>query len=95
MAATTTVTMIPSTSFGSTVGNYDGSATSFQSDNTKGDGYYGFSDGVHTTQLRVTGFPGTVTFQGSLVISTILPETLFGSVQALLILLLGPLIQFF
>ena len=66
MAATTTVTIIPTTSFGTSMGNYDGSATSFQSDNTKGDGYYGFSDGVHTTQVRVTGFPGTITFQGSL-----------------------------
>ena len=58
--------MIPSTSFGSAMGNYDGTSTSFESDNTKGDGYYGFSDGVHTAQVRVTGFPGTVKFQGSL-----------------------------
>ena len=66
MTATTTITMIPSTSFGSATGNYDGTSTSFESDNTKGDGYYGFSDGVHTAQVRVTGFPGTVKFQGSL-----------------------------
>ena len=66
MTATTTITMIPSTSFGSATGNYDGTSTSFESDNTKGDGYYGFSDGVHTAQVRVTGFPGTIKFQGSL-----------------------------
>ena len=66
MTATTTITMIPSTSFGSAMGNYDGTSTSFESDNSKGDGYYGFSDGVHTAQVRVTGFPGTVKFQGSL-----------------------------
>ena len=66
MTATTTITMIPSTSFGSAVGNYNGTSTSFESDNSKGDGYYGFSDGVHTAQVRVTGFPGTIKFQGSL-----------------------------
>ena len=66
MTATTTITMIPSTSFGSATGNYDGTSTSFESDNSKGDGYYGFSDGVHTAQVRVTGFPGTIKFQGSL-----------------------------
>jgi hypothetical protein len=66
MAATTTVTLLPTTTYNTAVGNYDGSSTSFSSDKVKGDGYYGFADGVHTVQLRVTGFPGTVKIQGSL-----------------------------
>ena len=66
MPATTSVTLIPTTTFGSSTGNYDGSSASFNSDKVKGDGYYGFSDGVHTVQTRVTSLVGTVKIQGSL-----------------------------
>ena len=67
MPATTSVTLIPTTSFGTAAGNYDGSATAFNSDKVKGDGYYGFSDGVHTVQTRVTSLVGTIKIQGTLV----------------------------
>lgn len=66
MPATTSVTLIPTTTFGSSAGNYDGSSASFNGDKVKGDGYYGFSDGVHTVQTRVTSLVGTVKIQGSL-----------------------------
>ena len=32
----------------------------------KGDGYYGRSDGLHTVQVDLNGFIGTVTMQGTL-----------------------------
>lgn len=67
MPATTSIQLIPTTVFGTAVGNYDGTATSFNSDDFKGDGYYGFSDGVHTIQTRVTSLIGTVKIQGTLV----------------------------
>ena len=67
MPATTSVTLLPTTTFGSSSGNYDGSAAAFNSDKIKGDGYYGFSDGVHTVQTRVTSLIGTITIQGTLV----------------------------
>ena len=67
MPATTSTTLLVTTSFGTSAGNYDGSSTSFNSDKVKGDGYYGFSDGVHTVQTRVSSFVGTLKVQGTLV----------------------------
>ena len=66
MAAITTTTLLATTSFGTSTGNYDGSATSFNSDKVKGDGYYGFADGVHTVQTRVTSLIATVKIQATL-----------------------------
>ena len=66
MPATTSVTLLATTAFGSETGNYDGSSPSFNSDKVKGDGYYGFSDGVHTVQTRITNLIGTVKLQGTL-----------------------------
>lgn len=64
--ATTTATVLPTTTFGTAVGNYDGSSAAFSSDKFKGDGYYGFADGVHTVQSRFTGFIGTLKIQATL-----------------------------
>ena len=66
MPATTSTTLLVTTAHGASAGNYDGSATAFNSDKVKGDGYYGFSDGVHTVQTRVTGLIGTIKIQGTL-----------------------------
>ena len=67
MATTSTVTLLPTTTFGTAIGNYDGSSASFSTDDVKGDGYYGFSDGLHTVSWRVIGMIGTIKIQGSLV----------------------------
>ncbi len=67
MPATTSVTLLPTTTFGTSAGNYDGSVLAFNGDKVKGDGYYGFSDGVHTVQTRITALVGTVKIQGTLV----------------------------
>jgi hypothetical protein len=66
MSATTTVTLLPTTTFGTATGNYNGSASSFNSDKVKGDGYYGFADGVHTVQTRITNLVATIKIQGTL-----------------------------
>ncbi len=67
MPATTSITLLPTTTFGTSAGNYDGSSAAFDSDKVKGDGYYGFSDGVHTVQTRITSLVATVKIQGTLV----------------------------
>ena len=61
-----TVTLIPSTTFGSAVGNYDGSSLSFASDKHKGDGYYGYADGVHTVAVFPTNLEATIQMQATL-----------------------------
>lgn len=60
-------TLISTTSHGTPTGNYNGSSTSFTSDNTKGDGYFGYTDGLHTIGVTTNGFVGTITIQGTLV----------------------------
>ena len=66
MPATAT-TLIPSTTNGTATGNYDGSSTWFYSDAAKGDGFYGYSDGLHTVSWDVASFIGDIKIQGSLV----------------------------
>lgn len=65
--ARNTTTLIPSTAFGSVVGNYNGSSPNFSSNPAAGDGYYGYADGLHTVAYFVTGFVGTIKMQGTLV----------------------------
>ena len=54
-------------SFGQNYPPYDGVSSSFSSDKLKGNGYYGYTDGLHTVSYVTTGFVGTLKFQGSLV----------------------------
>jgi hypothetical protein len=41
------------------------------SEKFKGDGYYGRSDGLHTVQLKFTGFIGTFKMQGALALDPV------------------------
>jgi len=66
-----TVTLIPSTTFGSAVGNYDGSSLSFSSDKHKGDGYYGYADGSHTVAIFPTNLEATIQIQATLATSPV------------------------
>jgi hypothetical protein len=63
MASTT---LISTTSFGSPTGNYDGSSSTFVSKQVKGDGYLGFTDGLHTVAWKITEFSGEITVQATL-----------------------------
>lgn len=64
--ALTSITLVASTSFGTASGNYDGSSTTFYSDKQKGDGYYGYTDGLHTVAYYFTNFVGNVVVQATL-----------------------------
>lgn len=66
MTTQTTVTLVPTTANGTAIGNYDGTSDNFVSDKVKGDGYYGFTDGLHTVQIRTTDFVGVIKLQASL-----------------------------
>ena len=44
----------------------DSTLESYTGEKYKGDGYYGRSDGLHTVQVDLNGFIGTVTMQGTL-----------------------------
>lgn len=46
----------------------DSTVTSVTSENFKGDGYYGRSDGLHTIQYNVSGFIGQIVMQATLAI---------------------------
>ena len=48
---------------------YDGSSTTFSSGPFKGNGYYGYTDGLHTVTYAVTNFIGVLKFQATLVTS--------------------------
>ena len=65
----TATRLIPSTTYGTSSGNYDidVSTSTFQSDAAKGDGYYGYADGLHTVSWDVNSFIGKITIQASLV----------------------------
>tara|TARA_R110000823_G_scaffold207786_6_gene338317 strand:- start:1553 stop:1924 length:372 start_codon:yes stop_codon:yes gene_type:complete len=63
----TAITLIPTTSFGAANGNYDGAASLWYSPKAKADGYYGFTDGLHTVAYYPSAFIGTLTIQASLV----------------------------
>lgn len=64
----TSVTLLPSVTQGTPNDNvnYDGSSAAFQTDKTKGDGYYGYTDGLHTVAYFPNNFVGTIKMQGSL-----------------------------
>lgn len=58
--------VLSATSFGNSYPPYDGSNPVFSSDKLKGNGYYGYTDGLHTVSYKTTGFQGILKFQGSL-----------------------------
>ena len=58
--------VISNTAHGAANGNYNGNASAWYSDALKGDGYYGYTDGLHTVSYKLTNFQGTLGFQASL-----------------------------
>ena len=54
----TSATLISTTTNGTPTGNYDGSSIAFYSDEVKGDGYYGYTDGLHTVAYFLNAFVG-------------------------------------
>ena len=64
--ATTTVTLLPSTTHGVPSGNYDGSSEDFVGVPQKAANYYRGRGGVQTIQWRFLGVQGDVTIQATL-----------------------------
>jgi hypothetical protein len=58
--------VISNTAHGASNGPYNGTNLNWFSDKYKGDGYYGYTDGLHTVSYKLTGFIGTIGFQASL-----------------------------
>jgi hypothetical protein len=52
--------------FGQVYPPYDGSSTTFSSLPYKGNGYYGYTDGLHTITYSLSGFIGIINFQATL-----------------------------
>ena len=63
---TTTVTLIPSTTYGTPSGNYDGSSQDFIGDPQKAANYYRGRGGVQTIKWRFEGVQAEVTIQATL-----------------------------
>lgn len=66
MSDTHSITLLSITSFGNPSGNYDGVTTTFYSDKQKGDGFAGYTDGLHTVGYFPSNFVGDIVMQGSL-----------------------------
>jgi hypothetical protein len=61
-----TFTINSSTSASLVYPNTGTTALEYSSNPVKGDGYFGGSDGLHTAQVRLTNFRGSVAVQGTL-----------------------------
>lgn len=63
---TTTLQLLPTTSYGTPSGNYDGSSLDFASIWQKAAAYYLSNSSLQTVAFFVTGFEGHITIQASL-----------------------------
>ena len=66
MASLPTV-VLSATSFGQVQLPYDGSSAAWSSNKFKGNGYYGYTDGLHTVSYLLSAFVGIIRFQATLV----------------------------
>jgi len=58
--------IISNTAHGAANGDYNGTDANWATSKYKGDGYYGYTDGLHTMSYQLTGFVGVLTAQASL-----------------------------
>ena len=59
--------VLSSIAFGNAYPPYDGVSTTFSSAQLKGNGYYGYTDGLHTVSYKLIAFVGIIKFQATLV----------------------------
>lgn len=64
----TSITLLPTITNGTPNSNYnyDGSSASWATPRSRADGFYGFTDGVHTVAYFVNSFAGSLVVQASL-----------------------------
>lgn len=63
---TTTLQLLPTTSYGTPSGNYDGSSQDFDGDRQQAANYYGGFGGLQTVAFFLNGFQGKIRIQASL-----------------------------
>lgn len=63
---TTTLQLLPTTSYGTPSGNYDGSSADFNGDRQQAANYYGGFGDLQTIAFFVENFNGRITIQASL-----------------------------
>ena len=63
---TTTVQLLPTTSYGTPSGNYDGSSQDFYSNAVPAANYYGGQGSLQTIFYRLAGFSGIITIEATL-----------------------------
>ena len=61
--------VISNTAHGASNGPYNGTDLDWYTTQYKGDGYYGYTDGLHTVSYKLTGFVGIIGVQASLATS--------------------------
>jgi hypothetical protein len=71
-------------SYGQVYPPYDGTSADFYSDKLRGNGYYGYTDGLHTVSYQLTNFIGVINMQATLASDPTdadwfdIPETIIG-----------------
>jgi len=63
---TTTLQLLPTTTYGTPSGNYDGSSQDFAGDRQQAANYYGGFGGLQTIAFYLNGFQGRITIQATL-----------------------------
>ena len=63
---TTTLQLLPTTTYGTPSGNYDGSSLDFAGDRQQAANYYGGFGGLQTIAFYLTNFEGKIHIQASL-----------------------------
>lgn len=63
---TTTLELLPTTSYGTPSGNYDGSSQDWSGDRQQAANYYGGFGGLQTIAFYLTGFQGRIKIEASL-----------------------------
>lgn len=63
---TTSLLLLPTTTFGTPSGNYDGSSLDFSGDRQQAANYYGGYGGLQTLAFFLSGFQGVIRIQASL-----------------------------
>jgi hypothetical protein len=63
---TTTLQLLPTTSYGTPSGNYDGSSQDWSGDRQQAANYYGGFGGLQTVAIYLTAFQGRIKLEASL-----------------------------
>lgn len=63
---TTTYQLLPTTTYGTPSGNYDGSSQDFSGDRRQAANYYGGFGGLQTVAFYLSGFQGRIRIEASL-----------------------------